>query len=243
MTTTSTTLAARYDKYNVRVVTRPTAEQLTLDEVRDHLRIITYTSPPLYEEDALLTGLISVAREWCEWWTTSALAPQTLELGLNGFPGAAATTTSTTSAGSDQQNAVVFTFDDGILLPYAYPLIAVEQVVYDDGSGSTIAMGSGDYYVDEFQRPAHLYSSPGASWPTAQASNRRAVRIRYTAGYDLPDTSPMVNPLPFAVKAAMLLVIGHLYDNRENSTEFPLTEIPLGAASLLERYRVRLGIA
>lgn len=240
MTTTTTALPVRYDRFNVRVVTPPTAEQLTLAEVRDHLRIITYSySPPLYEEDAWLTAAISVAREWCEWYTASAIAPQTLELGLGGFPVAA--TTSTTDASS--QDAVLFTWDDGIMLPFASPIIAVTQVVYDDASGAAVTMSAGDYYVDEFQRPAHLYPAAGTSWPTAQASNRRAVRIRYTAGYDLPGTSPVTNPLPFAIKAAMLLVIGHLYENRENSAETSVSEIPLGAASLLERYRLRLGMA
>lgn len=236
-TTTTTAMPVRYDKYNVRLVTPPTGEQLTLAEVRDHLRLISYSSPPFYEEDNLLNGFISVAREWCEWWTMRAIAPQTFELGLGGFPSASATST------TDSADALLFTWDDGILLPYGAPLISVEQVVYDDGSGIETPMDSGGYYVDEFQQPARLYTSPSTSWPTAQASNRRAVRIRYTAGYDLPGTSPMVNVLPFSIKAAMLLVIGHLYENRENTSEVSVQEIPLGAASLLERYRLRMGMA
>lgn len=236
-------VTVRYDRYNVRVVTPPTTEQLTLTEAREHLRLVSYSSPAVYEDDLWLQANISAAREWCEWYTMAALAPQMLELGLKGFPAAASATSSTATTSSADQTMLPLDWDDGILLPYAAPLIRVDQIVYDDASGATVTVDPSTYYVDEFQRPARLYPLPGTSWPTAQSPNRRALRIRYLAGYDTPDVSPVVNPLPFAIRAAMLLMLGHLYENRENTSEGSIAEIPLGAASLLERYRVRLGMA
>lgn len=54
-------------------------------------------------------------------------------------------------------------------------------------------------------------------------------------------TSPIV--VNDAIKAAILLILGHLYANRENvATGFSVAELPMGARSLLQPCRTGMGV-
>ena len=54
------------------------------------------------------------------------------------------------------------------------------------------------------------------------------------------DTRPMVvNDL---VRSAMLLILGHLYSNREDVTSGTAVELPMGSRSLLVPYRQGMGV-
>jgi len=232
----------RYDRFNFKVVTPPSAEQITLSEAREHLRVIAYGSPPLSDEDAWIESNISVAREWCEGQSMCALCVQMLELGIGAFPGAPWSAWNFVSPGGYLPYPYCSGY--GIMLPMASPFISIESVKYDDGSGVEQTLDPSAYYVNDYARPSVLYPAPGTFWPIAQFQNMRAVRVRYTCGYQLTGQSPTVSQdLPFEFRAAMLLVLGHLHENRENSLDVELHEIPLGAAALMERYSVRLGIA
>ena len=70
------------------------------------------------------------------------------------------------------------------------------------------------------------------AWPAITAATN-AVKIRYLAGYDIDSDGG--EALPKMIRAAVLLVVGHLYANREASTEVALTHIPLGVESLLRQ--------
>ena len=69
----------------------------------------------------------------------------------------------------------------------------------------------------------------GTEWPeTLDAAN--VVRVVYVAGAATP---------PATVKAAMLLTIGHLYENRESVVIGQTAiELPLGVKALLDTVRV-----
>lgn len=74
----------------------------------------------------------------------------------------------------------------------------------------------------------------GGAWPWAGGSSRReGVRIRYRAGYDV---------VPPAIRAAVLLMTGDLYRNRESVTEGNLSpsQVPMSTTieNLLAPYRV-----
>ncbi len=225
-----------YDRYNFKVITAPVGEHISLDEARDHLRIIAFGSPPEHEEDAWITRNISVAREWCEGWAGRSFCVQTLELGIQMFP--------TTWNHWATHQIRWAPREDGILLPLAAPFISLVSVKYDDGSGMEQTLDPSAYYVNDYEEPATLYPTPGTSWPVAQLGKRGAVRVRYVCGYSLEGSSPMLTrAIPFRYKAAMLLVLGHLHENREDVTDAQLHQIPNGAASLLGWNRLRLGMA
>jgi len=63
------------------LVTGPTLEPVTVEEVKDHLRIDAST------EDTLLSRWIKVAREKCEGLQNKAYLTQTWDWYMDGFPG------------------------------------------------------------------------------------------------------------------------------------------------------------
>lgn len=64
---------------NFRLVERPRAEPVSLDEIRNYLRIDGN------ESDLLLESLITVARSYCENYQHRAYMTQTLELTTSGY--------------------------------------------------------------------------------------------------------------------------------------------------------------
>jgi uncharacterized phiE125 gp8 family phage protein len=202
-----------------RVVVPPTVEPLTLDEARQHLRIDALGSPGEHPDDAWLMDTIPTAREWCERYLGRSIAPQTLEYYAAAFP------------------------SGGLVLP-AGPVAGIESVTYVDSDGVTQTLDPSLYVVDMLYEPAALYTFAGAAWPTTQSATN-VVRVRYTAGYDLPGDSPGDRPLPSSIKSAIKLVLGSLYRDREDSTagNVPMQNIPLGVFSLLYPYRLDLGMA
>ena len=65
---------------NPYLKTPPAIEPVTLEELKDHLRVDSV------DEDALLTGLLAAAREWCEGFQNRAYITQTLQLWLDEWP-------------------------------------------------------------------------------------------------------------------------------------------------------------
>jgi uncharacterized phiE125 gp8 family phage protein len=70
-----------------------------------------------------------------------------------------------------------------------------------------------------------------AEWPNADDRDD-AIKITYRVGYGDADD------VPENVKHAILLLVGHLYENRESSTEAALKELPMGIEFLLNNERV-----
>ena len=110
---------------------------------------------------------------------------------------------------------------DEVMIPLR-PVVSVTSVSYVGADG--ISLPFEDFTADLSSPDAWLL--PVASWPsTMDAIN--AVRVRFIAGRGTPDDA----------RAAMLLMIGHWYANREASSETKLEEIPLGAYALLNLHR------
>jgi uncharacterized phiE125 gp8 family phage protein len=126
-------------------------------------------------------------------------------------------------------------FPEGAIeLPVA-PISAVEYVTV--GSGSDALIDDSTYTLDLFSSPARLV--PVTSWPSATAATN-LIRVRFTAGYGVDSDS---EPLPWEIRAAILLLVGTLYARREDDTDKPITSIPTGIDALLRPRRVRLGMA
>lgn len=202
----------------VIIVTQPSEEPLTIEQCRAHLRVDPYevdsSDVGTHPDDALIMAMQSAAREHCEAFTGLSLAQKTYELALDRFPAWA------------------------IELP-APPLVDVVSVTYADADSTVQTISPSDYVLDTYQKPGWLLPVGSSNWPSAGAF-ANAVKIRYVAGYGLDSDS---EPLPYALRAAMLLVLGHLYANREDATEKALASIPIGAEALMRPLRVRLGMA
>jgi len=135
------------------LVTAPASEPVTLDELKDHLRIDGS------EEDALLAMYAQAARQAIEEDTWRALMPQTWDLYLDGWPA-----------------------DGVIYLPRA-PLQSVTSITYRNSDNLTTTLAATVYEVDVASEPGRVVLAYGQSWPTATLASSHAVKVRFVAGY------------------------------------------------------------
>ena len=181
----------------IPVITEP----ITLDEVRQHLRLPDDTT-----EDDLLLGLIKTARVYCENHTRRALAEQTLETYQDRFTGA-----------------------DPILLPYP-PLLSVVEIGYTDSTGQETILTDSDYVVDTDCEPGRVMPAYGTIWPVFAPYPAMCVRIRFVAGFAV---------LPEPIRQALILLVGHWYENRE-ATGTAKDQTAFSVHALLAPYRVEV---
>lgn len=120
-----------------------------------------------------------------------------------------------------------------IFLLHAGPSLAINTAVdgltyiNDDGVRTTVS--SDDYQLDGEGYPARLRMMD-TLYDVDDAFN--AVRIDVTAGYNDDNR-------PDALIAAMLLIIGHLYENRQDVSQFQTFETPLASRYLMNPYRLK----
>lgn len=113
-----------------------------------------------------------------------------------------------------------------VRLPRA-PVVSVTSVAYTDTTGVDQVLDDTLYVLDVYDPHRWLLPAADTEWPeTADVAN--AVRIVYVAGDDV--LRPMVI-------GAILLVVAHLYEHREETTEVALANIPNGARSMLDMIR------
>lgn len=105
------------------------------------------------------------------------------------------------------------------------PLVSVDSIAYIDTDGASQTLATSVYEVD-IERGL-IRAKTDQSWPSVDTVYK-AITVTFTAGY---------SEIPSDLVAAMLLILGHLYKNREETVEKALTSIPMGAESIIDRYR------
>lgn len=108
------------------------------------------------------------------------------------------------------------------------PVATITSVKYTDEAGTEQTIAGSSYALSLYGDSRRLAPTYNVYWPATQAVPD-AVRIRYVTGY---------TTLPKAAKAALLLLIGHLYENRQAVSTLSLDEIPMGARSLLDTIKI-----
>lgn len=193
----------------MRLITPAAAYPVSLDEARSHLRRDDE------DDDSLITALIIAATSHLDGYSGilgRALLTQTWRLDLDRFP------------------------CGPIKLPLP-PLQTVEAITYyDEGDQArsldidTCIIHAGPHGMVELE--------PGLVWPTI-SDRRNAVTVTFVAGYGDPPEGQDVSPVPAAIRHAMLLLIGHWYENREAvNIGNIVSELPLAVNSLLAPYRI-----
>jgi len=102
-------------------------------------------------------------------------------------------------------------------------------VAYVNKNSLETSVGAKDYQFDGKDYPARLRM---LDIPQDVKDELNAVRIYVTCGYDS-------TTLPSALVSAMLLIIGHLYENRQDVTRFKQHEIPMSSQYLMNPYRLK----
>lgn len=199
----------------MRIINPPTVEPITLIEARKQCKVDAEGTPLAHEDDSLILIFISAAREWAEAYMGRTVAPTGVEISFKAFP------------------AADIVLESG-------PVLGVPVVAYTNLLGVEVILSPLVYALNDTKPISVLRLNIGQVWPVAIAE-ADAVRVRYTIGFSDDTASPKA--MPASVKTAILLVLGHLYRNRENSVEKALSTIPLGAASFLDPFRLRRGFA
>jgi len=118
-------------------------------------------------------------------------------------------------------------FSDEMFIPLA-PLQSITSVSYIDENGATQVLSSAVYDVDVGVEPGIVRLAYSQSWPSVR-DVANAVTIEFVSGYGL---NP--NNVPFVIRQALVLYVGHLYQNREATSMLTIKEVPMAFESLMD---------
>lgn len=155
------------------------------------------------DDDIFITGLIAAARDYVEKTARRAFITQTWRLSLDEWP-----------------------CGDEIELPKP-PLVSVSSIIYKDTVGAQTTLSSSTYIVDTDSEPGRVKLAYGESWPSDTLYPANPIQITYVAGYGVAAAVPQW------AKQAIKLLIGHWYENREETIAATIKNIPLGVDSLI----------
>lgn len=111
-------------------------------------------------------------------------------------------------------------------------LQSVSSITYVDTDGTTQTLSSSLYTVDTKREPGRVIPAYGESWPSTR-DHINCVTVRFVAGY-----GANASDVPQALKSAILLLIGQLFENREATAERAPEEVPLAFNALVWPYRL-----
>lgn len=195
----------------LKLITPPVAEPITLDEAKAQCRV------DIDDDDTLIAALIVAAREYAEGYQNRRYITQTWELVLDNWP-----------------------YGSCIEMPLP-PLQSVTSVKYKGSSGIELTWAASNYIVDTDSYVGRLVLADDLSWLGDELFPVGAIRIRFVAGYLPEGNSPDIDyaaNVPQRVKQAMLLLVGHWYENREAVNDRSVQEIPFAVKALLGLDRV-----
>jgi len=109
---------------------------------------------------------------------------------------------------------------------------SVSAITYTDTAGSSATFSASDYIVSIKRDPGSVTPAYDKTWPSARLE-RDAVQVRWICGYG------GASDVPQSIKQAILLLVGHWFENREAVLVGPgATVLPMAVESLLAPYRL-----
>lgn len=166
----------------------------------------SYLKVDFEDEDDYILVLIKNARDIVEQYTSRTLMLQTVEKSFDCFPDAYST------RGLELESA---------------PVESVEAITYLDTDGSEQTWDGEDYRVIVRQDITVITPKNRTAFPTTYVE-ADAVTVEYKLGY------PSADEVPGAFIQAMLLIIGKMYENREDS----IKNMPSTSETLLSPYKI-----
>lgn len=154
---------------------QPTAYPISLAQAKRQLRVDGT------DDDTYISGLIAVAADYCESFTSSQFVVATYRLDLERFPEYGRITTH-------------YCLDDNrerIILPVG-PVLDVTSITYKDSDGATQTWSSSQYALVTTGSGASIECKPGYTFP-ARGTSASAVTVTYRAGYARPFTANTVS--------------------------------------------------
>lgn len=194
------------------LATGPVLDPISLAEAKAHCRISST------DEDGLLAGYILAARQHVETITNRALISQTWDYTIDGdWPWVI-------DVESHRHQRL-------IEIPKA-PLQSVTSISYIDTTGVSQTLSTSQYVVDGARAIGRIFPAYGVTWPALRCQNN-SITVRFVAGYgDQPGS------VPEPIRHAMLLLIGHWFENREAVSSISLGAVDFAVEALLSSHRV-----
>ena len=177
----------------LQLVIPPAEEPVSLAEARLHLRV------DFTDDDALITSLISAARQAAETLTGRQFVTARWKLVLDRFPGA---------CGSSDAAGQTFSLPGHAILLPKCPVQSVVAIESLDMANTLQTMPPGEYTIDTACEPARVTPVFGGLWPIS-LPQIGAVSVTFDAGYG--DAASV----PEGIKSWIKLRVGSLYAHRE----------------------------
>ena len=202
----------------------PTAEPVTLAEVKQQLRV---TIP---DDDDLIASHLCAARELVSLWSRRALMPTQYLLTFDRFP---LTPNRQFSPGNPSALTPVlqntWPLDPSLwaLIVPRSPLISVQSIQYADINNTLQTMPSQQYVVDNVSEPGRITNAAGSYWP-AIAFVPNAVRVNFTAGY------ANASLVPARLKLGIKMLVSLFYDNPSWLGVKDLSDAPPAVKALVD---------
>lgn len=201
----------------------PTEEPITLIRAKQHCRI------DLSDEDALVLSYITAARTHIETYLRRALITQIYELSFDNCWPTERIARNVQLYGQQDDLSVCHKRRIRLSQP---PIQSVTSITYIDQAGSIQTLESANYIIGKSDTGEWVIDEAyGVTWPSVQMQIG-AIKVQYIAGYGAAVA------VPEPIKIAMLMLIGHWYNNREAVSEVSMAEVPFAVEALLFPYRV-----
>ena len=182
------------------VNTEPAQEPVTLQEVKEYLRVEDST------DERTIRPLIESARRYAEEYLGRALVSTTFQQFYDSldemedplFEGV-------------RQGPYLNYYKNHLVLAKG-PVISVTHVKTFDDSDTSTTMASSKYYLDNAREPARIVLRTGETFPTAlRVAN--AIEVQYVAGYS------SIYSIPEPIRLGILQHIAQLYEHRGDMYE------------------------
>lgn len=119
--------------------------------------------------------------------------------------------------------------NDRIHIPLT-PVQSISTITYYDGAGQSQTATLSDYHFVNGGDWAYLYPKAGFAWPITE-DRADAITITFIAGYGDADA------VPANIVHAAKLLVSHYYENREQTTDRRMIEIPEGIRALVDTHK------
>ena len=212
--------------------TEPANNPVTLAEAKAHLRI-DYS-----DDDDLIGTMITSATRWAEDYCDRTFCNTRWTMRLDSFYGEVGSPVQfglkADGNNIEGRQGTVPNLDVELPRP---PMVqtgtaTAVTITYTPSAGaSTATLDATEYRVDRQSTPGVCRPLYGKTWPT-HLVDQNSTTVTWWAGYSADGTS-----VPAPVKSAILMLVAHLWRNREMTTESALSEVPMGTKALLDTIR------
>jgi hypothetical protein len=224
----------------IQQLTQPITEPITLDQAHQQLVLnSTFT-----DDDALITALITAARQYAEKYTRRAFFTQQWQLTLDHFPAYIYSGTINPALRRDwNYYAGIW---NGVTIALPKPkCISVDSITYIDLTGTQQTLDPSTYVVDLNSTPARIVPAPGLYWPLNTLYIPGSVAVTFTCGsytqqFTESFTVPAASPYVYTPLQPPLTGVLSVTDGDGNAIMYSLTNgaLTFQAASAGQTYTV-----